>query len=52
LEYEYDKLEEMQIEQTNDHLSLRLKVKPGQNIDQNAVAACMDHTLNKSTKNN
>lgn len=49
---EYDKLEETRIEQTKNHLSLRLKVRPGQSIDQNAVTACMDHTLNKTTKNN
>jgi len=49
---EYDKLEGIQVEQTKDHLSLRLKVKPGQSLDGNAVAACMDHTLKKSTKDN
>ncbi len=44
---EYDKLEEMQIEQGVDRLSLHLKVKPGQTIAQDAVAACLDHTLKK-----
>lgn len=44
---EYDKLEEMQIEQGLDQLSLRLKVKRGHTIAQDVVAACLDHTLKK-----
>lgn len=47
---EYDKLEEMRIEQSMDRLSLHLKVKPGQTIVQDAIAACLDHTFKKSKK--
>ena len=48
---EYDKLDSMRIEQDADRISLRLKVKPGLDIDQAAVAACLDHTLEKSEEN-
>ncbi len=48
---EYDKLDSMQIEHDVDRISLQLKVKPGLDIDQAAVAACLDHTLKKSEEN-
>jgi len=47
---EYDKLESMQIELNTDRISLRLRTKPDADIDQAAVAACLDHTLRKSEK--
>lgn len=48
---EYDKLDSMQIQQDTDRISIQLQVKPGLDIDQAAVAACLDHTLKKSEQN-
>ena len=45
---EYDKLEGIQIEQGRDRIALHLKLKPGQSINRDVVAACLDHTLSKS----
>ena len=47
---EYDKLEGIRIEQDRDRFALHLKPKPGRSINQDAVAACLDHTLGKSTQ--
>ncbi len=40
----------LRIEQSMDRLSLHLKVKPGQTIVQDAIAACLDHTFKKTKK--
>ena len=41
---EYEKLDSMQMSQTESGLTLDLKAKPGQDLDASCVAECLDHT--------
>ena len=41
---EYEKLDSMQVSQTDSGLTLDLKAKSGQDLDVSCVAECLDHT--------
>ena len=41
---EYEKLDSMQMSQTESGLTLDLKAKPGQDLNASCVAECLDHT--------
>ena len=41
---EYEKLDSMQVSQTDSGLTLDLKAKSGQDLDASCVAECLDHT--------
>lgn len=41
---EYEKLDSMQVSQTDSGLTLDLKAKSGQDLDARCVAECLDHT--------
>ena len=41
---EYEKLDSMQMSQTESGLTLDLKAKSGQDLDASCVAECLDHT--------
>ena len=41
---EYEKLDSMQMSQTDSGLTLDLKAKPGQDLDASCVAECLNHT--------
>lgn len=41
---EYEKVESMQVQRTEDGVSLELKVKEGTALDTDCVAVCLDHT--------
>lgn len=41
---EYEKLDSMQVSQTDSGLTLDLKAKVGQTFDPSCVSQCLDHT--------
>lgn len=47
---EYEKLDSMQMSQTDSCLILDLKAKPRQDLDASCVADCLDHTATQIGK--
>jgi hypothetical protein len=43
---QYDKLASIDVKQTADGVSVDLKAKAGETIDQGDIARCLDHTAN------
>ena len=47
---QYAKVESMQITPGSDQLTITLKAKPGQEIDQEDINRCLEHTTQKVQK--
>lgn len=47
---EYEKLANMEIEQGQDAIRLRLEAKPGEKFDASEITACLDYTTAKVAK--
>ena len=47
---EYEKLEAIEVQPVDDAIRIRRKPRSGETIDQSAVEACLDYTLDKATK--
>ncbi len=43
---QYDKLASIDVQQAADGVTVDLKPKPGESIDQTDIARCLDHTAN------
>lgn len=44
---EYEKLDSMEIDNSDGKMSLRLRVKPGKTFDSHEIEKCLDHTAKK-----
>ena len=42
---EYDKVASFEVERAGDLIKVRLETKPGETIDTDQVAACLDYTI-------
>lgn len=42
---EYEKVESMQVQRTEDGVSLELRAKEGSALDTDCVTECLDHTV-------
>lgn len=47
---EYQKVETMEVAQSEDAISIRLQAKPGAEFDAREIAACLDYTVAKAGK--
>jgi hypothetical protein len=48
---EYEKLEELQVEQDAQKITLRLTAKDGQSFDQSEIDRCLDYTEERVERN-
>ncbi len=44
---EYEKVEAMEIQPTDDRIAIKLQAKPGTTFDAAEIAACLDYTVGK-----
>ena len=44
---EYEKVESINVEQSNDGISLSVKAKDGEEIDMAEIEKCLEHTKNR-----
>ena len=44
---EYEKLAAMEVQPSEERITLRLQAKPGMALDSSEIAACLDHTVAK-----
>lgn len=46
---EYEKVESMDLDSSEDGIEVRLRAKPGQEFDTEEIATCLDYTVSKAT---
>ena len=47
---EYQKVEAMEVTQSDDAISIRLQAEPGTEFDTREIAACLDYTVTKTSQ--
>ena len=47
---EYQKVEAMEVTQSDDAISIRLRAKPGTEFDTLEIAACLDYTVTRTSQ--
>lgn len=46
---EYEKVEAMDLDPTEDGIAIRLHAKPGQEFDTEEIAICLEYTVSRTT---